>query len=388
MRGFDSIASLIVSLTLLTLPLAVAADPINTNGVNFLYPPPGLTPKYLDTIKATWTSLFQAPYLYTNCLNETGGTTVKKHYPVPTNGSSAVVLDFKNLSSCWFNLRPQDWYIPDSGSNSESFVVVPGMRQPYPQIWELEVQDPGQISSPATETAGDSPATLTILTPDATPNPSLTTTIVRGPATTLANTASSATSPAKPELDDHDHDQHGLGKGAKAGIGISVAAIIIGFAALAFFLLARRNQRREMAISNHVYETALPRPLLPIARVLSDTPSYSTTAPITPPCRAILEHIKNEEEGGTTPRIESVRSTTPRIESMRIESLASNSPRIESVMNGSLRQDSVRAESMVELSHADSALHELYSPAEVHEIGPGRWENTGFGFPPEKTARC
>jgi hypothetical protein len=240
------------------------------------------------------------------------------------------------------------------------------------------VQDSAAASSLATtgtaaETTVNAPSTLTTLTPTATPIQSLTTTIVREPATTLAGAASSATSLASLEVDNHDH-KYGLGKGAKAGIGISVTIILIGLAASAFFLLARRNQRREMAISDRISEFALPRPLLPITRVLSDTPSYSTTAPIAQPCRA----IKNEEEGGNTPRIES----------MRIESLASDSPRIESVMNGSLRQDSMRAESVVELSHADSALHELYSPAEVHEIGPGRWENTGFGFPPEKTARC
>jgi hypothetical protein len=79
---------------------------------------------------------------------------------------------------------------------------------------------------------------------------------------------------------------------------------------------------------------------------------------------------------------------SPQIPAVMNESERSDSPSTQSVIGSSLRQDSYRDDSIVELSHVDSALHELYSPVEIHEIGPGRWENTGFHFPPEKSARC
>jgi hypothetical protein len=49
--------------------LLVEAD---DHGVTFLYPTAGLEFNWLDTINVTWISPFQAPLLYTFCLNDTG----------------------------------------------------------------------------------------------------------------------------------------------------------------------------------------------------------------------------------------------------------------------------------------------------------------------------
>jgi hypothetical protein len=72
----------IFSLALLIFPL-VFADDKNANGVIFLYPSAGLTPKYLDTVNTTWTSMFQTPYLYTSCRNGTGDIVISMSHPLP-----------------------------------------------------------------------------------------------------------------------------------------------------------------------------------------------------------------------------------------------------------------------------------------------------------------
>jgi hypothetical protein len=280
------------------------------------------------------------------------------------------------MSSCWFNLRPQDFYIPDSGSNSEDFVIVPGIREPYPTTWTLDEPNSEPVSSSAiTEssarsTIGSSTSSAMSTTeatavasnmPETTTDHSQPTKSIEEPASTSSHAAAIATSIANSVP--RSGESNSLSTGLKVGIGILVATTVIGSAFLAFYLLARRNQRRELALSNNMSEVHFARQMPRITRVISDTPSYSTTAPISQPLSAPVEQSNSGSERGDSPQIGSIRS-------------------------GSLQNESLRGESTIELSHIDSALHELYSPMEVHEIGPGRWENTGFNFPPEKSARC
>jgi hypothetical protein len=291
-----------------------------------------------------------------------------------------VVLDFKNLTSCWFNIRPQDYYIEDSGSNSEAWVIVPGIREPYPKTWTLEIQDPGPGSSTTiAENTTNTATSSSTSAAETAPTQSQATTSVGSLVPTVANTNLATTTAANFHEKINPGHGHGLETGAKAGIGISITILVLGSASFAFYLLARRNQRREMALSNDTSEITFQPPQAPtVARIVSSTPSYHSAVPITLPSRALLEQMKLEEE----------QSMSPEIPSMRNDFERGDSPRTQSVVGNSLRHESFRDERVVELSHVDSALHELYSPLEIHEIGPGKWENTGFNFPPEKSARC
>ena len=411
MQQFNHRAVSIFILILSVIDPLVCADDMNANGAIFLYPPASLTPNYLDTINTTWTSLFQTPYLYTCCRNSTGGVSIsnyltfprgarltisytEKHYQVATNGSSTVVLDFKNMSTCWFNIRPQDWYVPESGSNSEEFVIVPGMRVPYPATWTLEdTTEESSSSSPATSTVTDSATKLipepsssptsdkvesTALSSSTTSRAAVETTrelshdITSVPIATPPNPMT-VTRPSSPLPTSGDHKDSKTA--IKVGVGVSGATIIACSVALAVYIFARRSRRRRNKTSNHPYGgTPPPRPPRP-ASVMSATPSYSTTAPLARPQGVLIESIQ-----GDSPIVDNG--------SLHSHDGQDISPRTESLREISSTRSSGLLGSRVEVNHIDTAIHELYSPIQIHEIGPGRWENTGFNFPPEKSARC
>ncbi|KAH8683242.1 hypothetical protein BGZ60DRAFT_215130 [Tricladium varicosporioides] len=163
---------------------------VDNHGVNFTYPTEGLTLYRLDTVNVSWTSNFSKPLLYTFCKNKTGDNliTEKQTSAQPYNASELVLLNFDNVASCYFNLRPNT--STGFGANSPTFKYILTQR---------------------------SQTTLGVSEPTGT-------------------TAPTSVPP---------NNNGGLSTGAKAGIGIGVALGVIAiFSMVAFFLWQRRRGGR------------------------------------------------------------------------------------------------------------------------------------------------
>ncbi|KAH8902584.1 hypothetical protein BR93DRAFT_868656, partial [Coniochaeta sp. PMI_546] len=179
-------------------------------GVEFLYPQPGLTFYYLDTINVTYTSNFTNPTLFAWCGQ--GSPAQKFETSAPKfNGSVLVLLDFSSSDPCWFDLRPDT---PACGDNSPHFALLPVQR-----------------------TQADSKTTLG-----------------------LQSSTSAASTPSKTGAADPLHpppDASGeLSTGAKAGIIIAVVGaclVLVGMAAW-FFFRRRKRLQEEAVLAGHIID--------------------------------------------------------------------------------------------------------------------------------------
>ncbi|KAG9229140.1 hypothetical protein BJ875DRAFT_446231 [Amylocarpus encephaloides] len=303
--------------------VSAVGDPKNANGVTFLYPPGSMTINNLDTINTTWTSKFTAPWLYFLC---------QKTEQVKTNGTSAILFDFRDYSSCYFNLRPN----PEQGggANSEDIVLLENAR-----------------SLPVTHALGQAE-----IAPEQ---------VVTAATTTQVSTVVVTQTPASDQARSGE-----LSMGAKTGLGVGVAVVVVSGGFLIFYCLARRSRRRQVSISDNPLEIMMPRqPVrkIPSVSVASTAPSDDSVTPTQEPAPTL-----RSQRTASTVRSERTRRSTGR---STVRSRGSGRP-------------DTRRDGAVELCNIDPALHELHSPDAVHEIGPGRWENTGFNFPPEKSAFC
>ncbi|OIW33018.1 hypothetical protein CONLIGDRAFT_556141, partial [Coniochaeta ligniaria NRRL 30616] len=179
-------------------------------GVEFLYPQPGLTFYYLDTINVTYTSNFSNPTLIAWC--GSGSPAQKFETSAPNlNASVLVLINFSSSDPCWFNLRPDT---PACGDNSPQFALLPVQRS-----------------------QSDSKTTLG-----------------------LQSATSTASIPSKTGASNHPHDppdasEGELSTGAKVGIAIAVVGaslVVIGMAAWFFF--RRRKRLQEAVLAGHIIE--------------------------------------------------------------------------------------------------------------------------------------
>jgi hypothetical protein len=211
----------------LVTPTTVSAD---DHGVVFLFPTPGLTFYYLDTVNVQYTSSFPSPNLYIFCnggynfskslcrlkssqeLCLMGWTSYANDTPPPSavsstpaapfNGSTLLLLNFTSSTPCFFDLRPGT----DSGhgANSPNFTLV---------------------NNPRSQTTVGLPASATN-------------------TNTAGATSPTFTSPA-------DETRSGLSTAAAVGIGIgSTLAVLLVAGVAIFFIWRRRKARNDAAAAN------------------------------------------------------------------------------------------------------------------------------------------
>ncbi|KUJ11606.1 uncharacterized protein LY89DRAFT_228276 [Mollisia scopiformis] len=200
------ISHLLLAVLCTFLSLMVSAD---YHGVTFLFPIDGLTLSHDDTVNVTYTSDFPVPLLYTFCRNSTDNnliTEVRESVP-GFNGSELVQLKWPNISSCYWDLRPNTSY--GYGANSPSINVLATSRPEPSTVGLAQVTATGAAETGSASSDG---------TPSSTPSSS---------------------------------SSSGLSTGAKAGIGVGVALGVIIIAAVAgFFFLRRRKQKTAVAVPN------------------------------------------------------------------------------------------------------------------------------------------
>lgn len=171
-------------------------------GVEFLYPQPGLTFYYLDTVNVTYTSNFSNPTLFAWCGQASPAqkfeATAPKH-----NGSVLVLLDFSSSDPCWFDLRPNT---PACGDNSPKFTLLPVQRSQSGSHTTVGLDSPTSTASPVPSKTGAEAATGGELSP-----------------------------------------------GAKAGIvvaAVGASLVVVGMAAWFFF--SRRKRLQEAVLAGHI----------------------------------------------------------------------------------------------------------------------------------------
>ncbi|KAL2164029.1 hypothetical protein VTH06DRAFT_3243 [Thermothelomyces fergusii] len=198
----------ILLLALLTLPIPVAGVASADCGATFLFPTPGLTFFYLDTIAVTYRSDIADPTLSCWC-GVPGRATprITNNNVSPFNGSVSVTLNVLSDDPCWFELRSSSG---DCRHTSETFHLSPRQR----------IVGDGDGSSPRTITAPD-------------------------PAVRLSRTVSrrGASAPGAEEQPRRRSPEDNLSIGAKAALGIVIALFCIAIGAMAAFLYFRRRRR-------------------------------------------------------------------------------------------------------------------------------------------------
>lgn len=198
------------------------------HGVTWLYPPAGRILNYLDTINITYTSPFASPLLYTWCRNASmpqddpiSGKSIympslpispatnqspERRDRVDTNGTFSILLDYKMVSSCYWQLRPNT--TRGYGAQSQAVILLPSQRSPAPTIWGLESKPSDPSSTP-------------LVAPPSTPSPDT---------------------------------ERVFSTGAKAGIGVGAGIFAIALIGFIFWFVSRRRQQKSDAVPQHAYE--------------------------------------------------------------------------------------------------------------------------------------
>lgn len=280
---------------------------------------------------------------------------------VPTNGTKVYIMNFKNVSTCNWDLRPSQ--NPGNGGNSPNFILNP-VQRPTPSTFAIA--QVSTLSSTSTTSSPTNTAASTIATPSNEPKPK-----------------------PKPKT---------KGNGAIiAGIAALVLILVLGLASLGFWLYRRQKKQKasEAVIPSF---RRLPRDnegngkLHFNSNASGDVPTIQSADTL----EQYRPQTSFRDAHGLGLQASSIQSTPAHF---RFGGLPAPQPCVLSKYNAdTVRQLNTspielpktpicRPQELSTTTARDRAV-ELNAGIAAHEIGPSRMENTGFNFPPEKTAVC
>ncbi|KAF6218999.1 hypothetical protein HO133_005543 [Letharia lupina] len=253
--------------TLLTRTCAATLPAPPSPADKWLYPDVNTLPtyNYLDTVNASWTSNFVAPYLLLRCQhpNDTAHYAYPYNQSVPATGSALVPLDDGNAWVCHFevsDLSASSATPPTFISNDFNIVLGVGQR---PVLW-TNAQSRGETAassatsnptaaSPSSSRISTSSTTTSSVATTHTPLSSATSTPTTAPTTSSTIASSSATTPTPTQPSTPptpSSTTSGLSKSKKIAIivGSTMGALLLLVVAVAvlFILRTRRSERNAV----------------------------------------------------------------------------------------------------------------------------------------------